>query len=95
MHIQAIVAEAAVERLNVRIIGWFTQPREIQRHVLVVSPSVKCFADKIAAVIDLDMLGHQAQLLVQALQHGHDIFAFERLAHRNSQELATKFIDYR
>lgn len=64
VYIQALVAETAIKRFNVRAICWFTRPREIQHYVLVVGPAVERLADKLAAIIDLDALGHPAQSLV-------------------------------
>ena len=60
VHVQALVAEAAVKRFNVRIIGQFSGPGEVQRDVLVVGPAVERFADKLASIIDLNTLRYQA-----------------------------------
>jgi hypothetical protein len=64
VHVQALVAKATVKRFNVRIICRFAWAGEVERDVLVIGPTVQGFADKLAAIIDLDALGHQAQFLV-------------------------------
>lgn len=41
MHVQALIAEAAAKRFDVRIIRGFARSREIQRDVLVGGPEVE------------------------------------------------------
>jgi hypothetical protein len=60
VYFQALLAEAVVQRFCVRIICRFARSEKVQRGVLVVGPTVKYFADKITAIINLDALGHQA-----------------------------------
>lgn len=56
---------------------------------MLIGPAGKYLADKFAPTIDLDVLGYEAQRLLQARHHGHHVFAFERLAHMNGQALTT------
>jgi hypothetical protein len=58
MHVQALVAEAAVKRLNIRVVSRFAWAGEVQRDMLVVGPAVERFADKLTAIIDLDACRH-------------------------------------
>jgi hypothetical protein len=60
VHVQVLIAEAAIKRFNVQIFGRFTKPREVECDVLVVGPSVERFADKLAAIIHLNTLRRHA-----------------------------------
>ena len=40
IDVQALITKAAVEGFDERIIRWFSGPREVQRHLVVISPLV-------------------------------------------------------
>ena len=40
IDVQALIAKAAVEGFNERIIRWFSWPREVQRHLVVIGSLV-------------------------------------------------------
>src|ERR1044072_3311560 len=54
IDVQALIAKAAVEGFDERIIRWFSGPREVQRHLVVVGPLVQRLRDELDAVVDLD-----------------------------------------
>lgn len=72
VDVQAFIAEAAIERLDERIVGGLAWPAERELHSMLVRPLVQCFADELAAVIGLDALGQPVERH-QALHKARDV----------------------
>jgi len=54
VRVQALAAEAAVERLDEGVIGGLARPREVQGDALGIRPQVEVAADELGALIDPD-----------------------------------------
>ena len=93
IDVQALIAKATVEGFDERIIRWFSGTREVQRHLVVVSPLVKRLRNEFAAVVDLDSLRHHTAQLLDPFHHGDDGDPFQVLAHLDLQTFATIVID--
>ena len=93
VDVQALIAKAAVEGFNERIIRWFSGPREVQRHLVVISPLVQRLRDELASVVDLNPFWHYAAQRFDPFHHGDYVDAFQVLAHLDLQTFATIIID--
>jgi len=51
IDVQALIAKAAVEGFDERIIRWFSGSREVQRHLVVVGPLVQRLRDEFTPVV--------------------------------------------
>ena len=60
VDVQALIPKATVEGFDERIIRRFSGPREVQHHLVVVSPLVQRLRDEFAPVVALDSLRHHA-----------------------------------
>lgn len=61
MHVQALIPQTAVERLDEDIIRGFPRPREVQRDALFVRPLIQRHRNEFTAVVDLNPLRRPAQ----------------------------------
>lgn len=52
VRVQALVAQAAVERLHERVVGGLARPREIERGPVLIGPAVQRLRDELRAVLD-------------------------------------------
>lgn len=94
MQVQALIPEAAVERVNVRIIRRFAGSGKVQRHIVVVGPVVERFTDKLAPVINLNTLRSLPGARTEACNNLPDIVAFDRLISVDGRAAVAKVIDY-
>ena len=49
--VQALVAQAAVEALDERIIGRLARAAEVERYAVLIGPAVQCLRDKLRAIV--------------------------------------------
>ena len=54
--VQALVAQATIERFHEGIVGWLAWPAEVERDAVFVRPAVEGFRDKLRPIIDPDRL---------------------------------------
>ena len=57
MLVQTFGAEAAIERLDERIVSWLARPRTVEHNAALIGPEVHFARDELAALIDTDCLG--------------------------------------
>ena len=94
MRVQALAAEAAVERFDEGVVGRLSRAREVQSDAPRVGPQVEVAADELGALIDPDRL-RVAQFRADLLQRGDDILgpvAEARIDHRRE---AREDVDHR
>ncbi len=58
--VQALVAEVAVETLDLAVLGGLPQPDEVQLHVTVIGPGIECLAGELRAIVADDQLWRAA-----------------------------------
>ena len=56
LHVQAFVAQLAVETLNVAVPDRLARPDEVQMHSVLIGPQVPCLTSELRSVIDGDRL---------------------------------------
>jgi hypothetical protein len=61
MHVQALIAQAPVEGLDVGVIRRFSPPREIELHATLEGSRFKRLRHELRAVIDGDRRGQRAR----------------------------------
>lgn len=61
MRVQPLVAQPPVERFDVRVIGWFARPGEIDPRAVHISPHVQRAPHELRAVVTEDRLSQAAQ----------------------------------
>ena len=76
MHVQALVAQAPVERFDMRVVRGFSRPCEIELHAALERPCFQRFRHELRAVIDRNR-GRIALLGADRLQGRDDITAGE------------------
>ena len=59
IHVQTLIPEAPVERLNIRNIGRFSGSGEVQGYLMVIGPFIQRFGNKLTAVIYLNTFGEK------------------------------------
>lgn len=94
VRIEAFVAEAAVERLDERIVGRFSGAREVHHDTVLVSPSIQQNGCELAAIVGLKAC-RCATLPAQLLNHRNDVVAAQLLVHANRQALTREVVDDR
>ena len=83
IDVQTLVAKAAVEGFDEWIVRWFSRPREVQRHLVIISPLVQRLRDEFAPVVALDSLRYHAAQRFDPFHHRHYVDAFQILAPRS------------
>jgi hypothetical protein len=60
MYVQALIPQAAIKRLDKRIIRGFSWSRQVQHHTLFIGPLILRQRNKFTAVVNLNPLGRTA-----------------------------------
>ena len=94
MHVEALVAEGSIERLDERIVSWFAGTREIDLCTVLVGPQIHSLTDEFAPIVTEQQLRHSA-FVFQLIQGSHYILSPEALAGFNGHTLPGKHIDDR
>ncbi len=94
MGVEALVPEAAVERLDEGIVGRLAGATEVQDHAVLVGPSIERVGDELRAVVDVDALG-RASVGDDGIEHGHDLRALDPLVDLDRQSFARIDIEQR
>jgi len=102
VRVQALAAEASVERLYEGVVGRLPWPREVERDALGIGPQVEIAADELGALVDPDRL-RIAQFRADPFQRGDDVLgpiaearidcwreAREGVDHRQNPDLAAR-----
>src|SRR5436309_1955218 len=94
VRVQALVAQAAVERLDQCVVGRLARAREVQRDTVLVGPAVEGFRDELRPDVHPNRAWCSAQQC-QAADDSHDLLAFDALVDLDRQSLARERIDDR
>ena len=74
VRVQALAAQASVERLYEGVVGRLPWPREVERDALGIGPQVEIAADELGALIDPDRL-RIAQFRADPFQRGDQVLS--------------------
>ena len=51
MGVQAFIAEPAIERFHKSIVRWLAWPREVERHAILIGPTIQDLRDELRAIV--------------------------------------------
>ena len=94
VFVQALLPEAAVERLDEGVVRGLARPAEVQFYTVQVSPLVQSLRSELRVIVYPDGPG-QPVLLHQPLQHLHDLLSADAGRNLYGQTLTSEVIDYR
>jgi len=93
VDVQTLIAEAAVERLNIRIIRWFARSGEVQRDVVIIRLAVQGFADELASVVHLNAVRRRSVTRFDPVHYRNDVVPSKGLPHTDRETVTTIVID--
>ncbi len=89
---EALVAEAAVEALDVCVLGWFAGLDEVQNHAVAHGPVVQRHRDELGPVVDAKRF-RKAVTPHESVEHAHNSSGGERGIDLNRVALAREGVD--
>ena len=92
--VQALVAQATIERFHERIVRWLAGLAEVERDAILLSPAIKRLRDKLRPIVDPDRAGRPARRRDPG-RCLDDLLALDALVDVDRQRLACERIDHR
>lgn len=92
--VQALVAQPAVEALDVAVLHRLAWLDEVEQHAVRMCPLIRCLTRELAAIIADDALWQPAGVR-EPIQHARDAFARERGIDLNRRTLSREVVDNR
>jgi len=94
LHVQALVAELAVEALDVAVLHWPAWADEVQMHSVPVRPVIERLTRELRSVVHGDRLRH-ATLQQRLVQRRCDLLPAQRVVGQQCHALPCVLVDHR